>query len=408
MCGEDENGMDNRGKPQADPGVSAERPAGRITLSDIAQAAGVSRATVSLVLRNSPTIPERTRQHVLQHAEALGYVYNRGAASLRTDSTHIVGLVVHDITNPYFAEIVAAIQRELISHQLVAFLGDTRDSPELQRSFVDTVREYNVDGIIMSPAQGSDPELIARLRQWRLPCVLFSRNLAGVEVDCVVGDNHGGMLQHTRYLLSLGHRRIAFIGANDQISTGHERLQGYLAGLREAGITPDPQLVVPCPPTRVDAHNALISLLQLADPPTAAACFNDVTAFGAMLAVQNLGLKIGRDVSITGYDDVAEAQLWRPALTTQRISCEDIGREAVRLLLRRIADRGAAVERVTIPLDFKVRQTTLEPPPAARLPAIREAALAWAQAQGTPSEDLKPEAAPVGYDRKTMRPGSGR
>ncbi|MGP2491462.1 LacI family DNA-binding transcriptional regulator [Mesorhizobium sp. PUT5] len=400
--------MDNRGKPQADPGVSAERPAGRITLSDIAQAAGVSRATVSLVLRNSPTIPERTRQHVLQHAEALGYVYNRGAASLRTDSTHIVGLVVHDITNPYFAEIVAAIQRELISHQLVAFLGDTRDSPELQRSFVDTVREYNVDGIIMSPAQGSDPELIARLRQWRLPCVLFSRNLAGVEVDCVVGDNHGGMLQHTRYLLSLGHRRIAFIGANDQISTGHERLQGYLAGLREAGITPDPQLVVPCPPTRVDAHNALISLLQLADPPTAAACFNDVTAFGAMLAVQNLGLKIGRDVSITGYDDVAEAQLWRPALTTQRISCEDIGREAVRLLLRRIADRGAAVERVTIPLDFKVRQTTLEPPPAARLPAIREAALAWAQAQGTPSEDLKPEAAPVSYDRKTMRPGSGR
>lgn len=408
MCGEDENGMDNRGKPQADPGVSAERPAGRITLSDIAQAAGVSRATVSLVLRNSPTIPERTRQHVLQHAEALGYVYNRGAASLRTDSTHIVGLVVHDITNPYFAEIVAAIQRELISHQLVAFLGDTRDSPELQRSFVDTVREYNVDGIIMSPAQGSDPELIARLRQWRLPCVLFSRNLAGVEVDCVVGDNHGGMLQHTRYLLSLGHRRIAFIGANDHISTGHERLQGYLAGLREAGITPDPQLVVPCPPTRVDAHNALIGLLQLADPPTAAACFNDVTAFGAMLAVQNLGLKIGRDVSITGYDDVAEAQLWRPALTTQRISCEDIGREAVRLLLRRIADRGAAVERVTIPLDFKVRQTTLEPPPAARLPAIREAALAWAQAQGTPSGDLEPEAAPASDDHEFMRPGSGR
>src|SRR5690606_11380283 len=118
------------------------------------------------------------------------------------------------------------------------------------------------------------------------------------------------MLHHTRYLLSLGHRRIALVGANKMISTGRERLEGYLAGLREAGITPDPQLIIPCPPTRVDAHNSLIRLLQLADPPTAAACFNDVTAFGAMLAVQNLGLKIGQDVSITGYDDVAEAELW--------------------------------------------------------------------------------------------------
>ncbi len=370
------------------------RPTGRITLSDIAQAAGVSRATVSLVLRNSPTIPERTRQHVLQHAEALGYVYNRGAASLRTDSTHIVGLVVHDITNPYFAEIVAAIQRELINHRLVAFLGDTRDSPELQRNFVDTVREYNVDGIIMSPAQGTDPELIARLQQWRLPCVLFSRNLAGIEVDYVGGDNFAGMLHHTRYLLSLGHRRIALVGANKMISTGRERLEGYLAGLREAGITPDPQLIIPCPPTRVDAHNSLIRLLQLADPPTAAACFNDVTAFGAMLAVQNLGLKIGQDVSITGYDDVAEAELWRPALTTQRISCEDIGREAVRLLLRRIADRNAPAERVMVPLDFKVRQTALTPPSPARITAIREAALAWEQTgEQARSEDAVLDAA---------------
>lgn len=118
------------------------------------------------------------------------------------------------------------------------------------------------------------------------------------------------------------------IGANGTISTGRERLGGFLAALEKAGIAPEPGLIVACLATREAAHDALIRLLQQDAPPTAAACFNDVTAFGAMLALQNLGLKVGRDFSVTGYDDLAEAMLWRPALTTQRVSCETIGKEA--------------------------------------------------------------------------------
>jgi len=349
----------------------------RVTLSDIAKAAGVSRATVSLVLRNSPTIPRRTHEHVLRHAEELGYVYNRGAASLRTASTNIVGLVIHDITNPYFAAIAAAVQRELAENGRVAFLGDTGDSPDQQRAFIDTVREYSVDGIILSPAAGTDPAWVAKLRDWRLPCVMVSRSLPEVEVDYVGGDNVGGMREATAHLISLGHRRIAMLGGSHTTSTGHERLQGYLEALADANIEALPELIIACPATREAAHNALIDLLRLDEPPTAAVCFNDVTAFGAMLALQNLGLKVGSDFSVVGYDDVAEAVLWKPRLTTQRVAVDAIGKTAVRLLLRRMKDWTAPIERVIIPPDFQIRQTTTKPPSLRAMTNARNAALRW-------------------------------
>lgn len=352
----------------------------RVTLSDIAEAAQVSRATVSLVLRNSSSIPERTRAHVMKHAHALGYVYNRGAASLRTASTHIVGLVVHDVTNPYFAEIVAVIQRELAARNRMAFLGDTHDSPQAQEAFVATLREYNVDGVIMSPAAGTDPQWLEQLRRWRLPCVLYSRTIDGAGVDSVSGDNFAGMREQTGRLIELGHDPIAMIGANETISTGRDRLRGYIAALEEAGRAADPDLIVACPATREAGHDAMIRLLRSDKPPTAVVCFNDVLAFGAMLALQNLGLKVGRDVSVTGYDDIAEAVLWRPALTTQRLSCETIGKEAVRLLLRRLEEPDAAPESVKLPPDLRLRGTALAPPTAARRAAIRKAALAGAAA----------------------------
>lgn len=370
----EENGLPQQSRTNPSSKV---RGKARVTLSDIAKAASVSRATVSLVLRDSPSIPQRTKEHVLRHAERLGYVYNRGAASLRTARTNIVGLVIHDITNPYFAEIAASIQRELATYGRVAFLGDTNDSPDQQRAFIDTIREYSVDGIIMSPAAGTHPSWIAKLRDWRLPCVLVSRSLPGVDIDFVGGDNVGGMREVTEHLVSLGHRHIAMIGVNEFTSTGRERLQGYLEALANAGIKTRPELIVACPATRHAAHQALISLLRLKQPPTAAVCFNDVTAFGAMLALQNLGLEAGTDFSIVGYDDISEAVLWKPRLTTQRVDVERIGKEAVKLLIRRMQDWSTPVQRKIIPPTFQIRETTSRAPRGKALDKLRKAALSW-------------------------------
>ncbi|MCS2608737.1 LacI family DNA-binding transcriptional regulator [Halomonas dongshanensis] len=346
----------------------------RVTLSDIAEAAGVSRATVSLVMRESPTIPKRTHDLVLGHAERLGYVYNRAAANLRTSNTHIIGLAVHDITNPYFSEIVAQIQQSLTDQGRVVVLGNTQDSPKVQEEFVNTIREYNVAGLIMSPAAGTDPAWLRNLRNWHLPCVLFSRYVEDVALDYIGGNNRLGISQLTQHLIELGHRRIAFVGANETFSSGVERMQGYQETLMRAGLTVHPELIVRCPATRVDAHDAVIDLLRLENPPTAAVCFNDVAAFGAILALQNLGLKVAQDFSVTGYDDVTEARLWHPALTTLRVPCTNIGQEAVRLLMRRMNERDADIERVLVPRDLRIRGTTAPPATPVQITQMRDIA----------------------------------
>lgn len=323
------------------PKAQQEIGSGRVTLQTIADAAGLSRATVSLVMRDHPTIPKKTKDMVLAKADELGYVYNRSAASLRTHNTRTIGLLVHDITNPYFAEIVAAIQQSLSDLKFVAFLGDSGDCADRQMAFLNVMREYNVDGILISPAAGTDAEdLKKKLRQWRLPCVFYSRHLDDADFDYVGCDNSTDMQRLTQVLIDSGHRRIAFVGANDAISSGRERLRGFRAAMDSAGLAVAPERVVHCPSTRLEGYNAAQKLLSLDDRPTAIACFNDTLAFGAMLAVQNAGLTVGQDISITGFDDVIEASLWRPGLATNRIPTVEIGHEVVRLLVERINGLG--------------------------------------------------------------------
>lgn len=317
----------------------------------------MSRATVSLVLRNNPSIPQRTRDSVLEAARQLGYVYNRGAASMRAGQSRIIGVVINDLTNPYFAEIVAAIQDAMTEQERVVVLSNSAESPARQATFTTTMREYNVDAIVMCPAAGTDAAFIQRVRSWGMPCILFSRNVPDAGVDYVGPDHSGGMREAMRHLIGLGHRRIALVGVNDRISTGRERCEGYVAALQEAGITPDPDLMIACPATRADGMAAIQQLLDRDTPPTAAACFNDVLAFGAMLGLMARQLEPGRDFSVVGFDDIAEASLWRPTLTTVAVSRPAIGEAIVSLLNRRLADRDASAEAILIPTRLVVRES---------------------------------------------------
>lgn len=222
----------------------------RSTLADIAKASGVSKATVSLVLRNSPSIPERTRKRVLLAAEQLGYVYNRGAASLRSVQTHLIGLVVNDLTNPYFAEVTAAIENALTTQNRIVIMSNTGESVEGQSAFAATVPEYNVDGLLLVPATGTDAAFVELLRSWRLPFVMVSRSVPSAKTDLVQADHYTGMRAATNHLIGLGHRRIGFIGLNADISTGCERLEGYRQALIQSGIEFEPHLVLSGPATR--------------------------------------------------------------------------------------------------------------------------------------------------------------
>jgi LacI family transcriptional regulator len=337
--------------------ANQESPAERVTLLDVARDAGVSRATASLVLRGSEVVAGATRERVLASMSRLGYVYHRGAASLRTQRSHTVGLIVPDITNPFFAEMTVEIEARMDVARHVALLGNTAETLEKQERLLAMMREYPADGVLLCVANGTQAETIARLRTWRLPFVLFARYVAGADADYVGADNRAGAALATAHLIGLGHRRIAFVGGPAESSARRDRLQGYRDALERAGVSIDQSLQVTSPTTRTGGYKAMQALLERGKPPTAVLCYNDVVAFGVLLALQQRGRAPGRDVAVVGFDDLAEAALWRPALTTIAISPRRIGEAAAELLLERIARPNEPPRQVIVAPQLVVRES---------------------------------------------------
>ena len=327
----------------------------RVTLVDVAEHARVSRATASLVLRGSPLVAEETRQRVLTSMEQLGYVYHRAAASLRTQRSHTVGLVVPDITNPFFAELTVGIESRLDEANHVVMLANTSESLAKQDRLLAAMHENNADGVLFCPAQGTPRAVIDRLRHWRLPVVLLVRYLFDVDVDYAGADNVLGAELGVEHLIAHGHRRIAFIGGMAASSARRDRLQGYRNALARHGLAVDEALLPTSPPTRDGGHTAIRELLAHEDAPTAALCYNDVVAFGVMLGLQAGGRIPGQDFAIVGFDDIAEAALRHPPLTTLALNPCQIGAESARLLLERIAHPDDPPRRVILPPSLVVR-----------------------------------------------------
>src|SRR5208282_2767731 len=282
----------------------------------------------------------------------------RGAASLRTRRTHTVGVAINELVNPYFAELTAAIEAALTRIGRTVFLSNSAEDPARQAQFIETMREYNADGLIICPAQGTDPASLRRLRALGVACVLISRNLPGSGLDYAGNAHRRGMFLATEHLVSLGHRRIAMIGGTELSSTGIERLQGYREALAAYGLAPDPALHVPGAPTRSHGAEAVKALLARRAPPTASVCFNDVVAFGVMLGLRQRGREPGRDFAVVGCDDLAEAALWTPALTTIRIQSGAMGEAAAQLLLDRMADLSAPRREVVLQPELVVRESS--------------------------------------------------
>jgi LacI family transcriptional regulator len=328
-------------------------PKDRVTLVDIASDAGVSRATVSLVLRNVPSVAPSTRKRVLQSISRLGYVYHRGAANLRTQRSHAIGLVVSDITNPFFAEIIIAIEDWLGSAGLVTILGNTSENPEKQQRLLKSLSEYPADGILICPTQGSiagGESLGGRLP----PVVAFTRPLNGVDYAGV--DNVAGSELAIDHLAKLGHRHIALIGGPSALSSAQQRFIGYQQGLEKNGIPFREDLFIEQAPNRKGGFQGLAAALNLSPAPTAAVCFNDVVALGAMEALRSSGKEPGREFSIVGFNNIADAHFG--GLTTVDTSPAKIGEAAADLLLHRIKEPSAPVRQVILTPRLIVRQST--------------------------------------------------
>jgi LacI family transcriptional regulator len=330
-----------------------ETQAQRVTLLDIAADAGVSRATVSLVIRNVPSVADTTRKRVLRSIKRMGYVYHRGAASLRTQRSHAIGLIVSDITNPFFAEVIVAIEERLAAAYFVSLLGNTSEENAKEERLLKTMAEFPADGILICPAVGSASSADISHFAIRLPIVAFARRSPGL--DYVGVDNSQGAQLAVEHLHRLGHRRIAFIGGNPDVSTGKERIEGYKLALSRLKLQFDPLLVIPSPPTRRGGHDSVQRVLQVQNRPTAALCFNDVVALGVIEVLHVSGLKVGADFGVVGFNNIPDAAQSLPGLTTVDTSPRQLGETAAELLLRRIQKRDSPIQTVILQPKLIVR-----------------------------------------------------
>ncbi len=331
----------------------------KVKLSTIGESLGVSTATVSLALRDSPLVAEATRERVKAHALELGYIYNRRAASLRTSKSGILGVVVHDIMNPFYGEILRSIEMELDRSRQTFILSNHYDRVEKQRDFLETLMQLGADGVIMSPAIDTPKEDMELLTQNGLPTVFIARSVPGVDLPVFRGDDKFGISLATNHLISLGHKRIAMIGGTDQTSTGRDRYEGYVSAMRKAGLEVKDEWRIEGPRTKAAGFEAASQFLALPDKPTGAVCWNDLSAIGLMNGIARAGLTPGVDISVTGYDDLEEAAIATPALTTVWNGQPEVGRLAARALLDRIEGKHTPDGDLTlIKPELHIRQST--------------------------------------------------
>ena len=329
----------------------------KITLSTIADDLGISIATVSLALRNSPLVADATRDKVHERAKEVGYIYDRRAASLRTQRSDIVGVLVRDIINPFFAEILRSIEAELGSNRQTFLLCNHADDIGLQNEFISTLMQFGADGVIMSPSVGTTAEDIKRVESNGLPVTLVARTVEGAGVPAFLGDDVTGFKLVTSYLIEQGHRDIVLIGGTRKTSTGRARRKGFNAAFDQACLPMPVRDDIETPYDRTAGFNAVAEILRRGKPPTAIACCSDTVAIGVMHGLRQNGLEPGVDVAVTGYDDIEEASISAPPLTTVDDGHHDIGQLAARSLFAKIRGEEQPGEDVMIKPTLKLRSS---------------------------------------------------
>lgn len=331
---------------------------GRATIADVAARSGVSTATVSRVLSGAvPAAPE-TRDRVLAAAQELDYRPSGVARALKRAETRTIGLLISDIGNPFFPQIVRSVEDEAHARGYGVVLCNAGDEPERELAYLDLLLERRVDGLIVASSRATrrHAQLLAAVP---MPVVLVNSDAPGSELPSIGTSHRHGARMATEHLLELGHCRIAHISApSDHAAAAKMRRAGVADALRDAGLDPTDLLVV-----EGDGHvdgGARGAELILAEPrpPSAIVAYNDLTAIGALRAVRRAGMTVPGDVSIVGFDDIEMAAWTDPPLTTIRQPTDALGRWAVEHLATALQGGSLGADRVTLFPSLVVREST--------------------------------------------------
>jgi LacI family fructose operon transcriptional repressor len=326
-----------------------------VSIKDVAEAAGVSTATISRVLADKPHVRPEVRNHVLAVVQELNYRPNRVARSLRAQRSNIIGLIVSDIQNPFFTLISRAVEDTAYAQGMSIFLCNTDEDPAKEAMYLKLMRDERVSGIILSPTLKTTDNFID-ITNSHLPVVVIDRRVRGVEIDTVLVDNVESAYKIVDHLIGHGHHRIgAIFGVGS--TTGRERREGYLKALEDHGIRPSDELILFVEAREAEGYKATRELLKLSEVPDAIFTSNGLLSAGAFRALRESSLKMPEEIAFATFDETPWSTLVDPPLTVIEQPTYEIGRTAIELLVNRIQDPSRSPREVTLKGRLIIRQS---------------------------------------------------
>lgn len=330
------------------------------TIKDIALRANVSVATVSYVLNNTRPVHPEKKSRVLRAIEELNYVPNASARGLRARKTKTIGLVISDITNPFYPDLAKGCQDAAQESDYTLMMYNTNDKNDQLGEMAKQIREGKVDGLILASIKQSDREIVADLLKGPYPLVFAHRKLDGFDIDSVTSDNYQGAVAATEHLIMNGHKQIAFVDGVEGSSVTQERRRGYETAMQNAELS---TWIVQGNGKYESCYSEAIRILKVpkSKRPTAIFASSDIMAFAVIDAVKDLNLSIQIDISIMGYDDLFFSASRALELSTVRVPRYEIGRIATEMLLERIQDDAKPkVKNIVLPTELVIRNTSGE------------------------------------------------
>lgn len=336
---------------------NAKKKRSRVTIDDVANASGVSSATVSRVLSGYEFVKETTRDRVMEAVEQLGYIANSPARNLASGHSQVIGLLVPNLDNGYVGTITQGIDKVLTRSNYDVVLYTSHRRPDKESFYVNAIANGMTEGLLLIAPLVPTAYLDA-VRKQNIPYVLIDQADCTEKSNIVEATNWQGAYDATRYLKRLGHTRIAFVTGRLAVRSAVDRLEGYKAALADCAIPFREELVLEGDFQQQTSYEATRNLLQSVDPPpTAIFASNDLSAFGVMDAAREHGFQIPDDISIIGFDDVPQASFVYPKLTTVRQPLEQMGQVAAQMLLEQIEDPSRPPQRVELATQLVIRDS---------------------------------------------------
>lgn len=311
------------------------------SIADVAQRAGVSTATVSRVLADKPHVSEKARQKVLNAVSELDYRPDRVAQRLRSQTSDVLGLIVSDVQNPYFTSVARGVEDAAYALQMNVLLCNTDEDPKRQKIYLDIMRAERVAGLIIAMASDQNGDVLKEVTRNGIPVVLLDRLVDNFNSDCVVVDNIQGTKNAINHLFSLGYERIGAIHGSAHITSAAERQQGYIEAFRLMDKPVDDSIVKTGNFKRTTGYELALELIHHPLPPEAIFIANNQMTLGALQAFRETKTRVPLDIAIVSFDDTPWAGELSPPLTAVSQPTYELGKEAIRLLKRRIAQPNA-------------------------------------------------------------------